>query len=70
MGAEEQINQIQHELKQIKERLFAIEKEQRQIREDILSGDPRARMHKRLLEKPTEKNNTKEKIDSEIKIEI
>jgi len=70
MFNEELLQQMQKELKQIKERLLAIEKEQRQIKEDILSGDPKTRMHKRLLDKPAENDNRKEKIDNQIKIEI
>ena len=71
MGDEELLYQIQQELKQIKERLSAIEKEQRQIKEDILFGNPRERMHKRLLEKPSvNKEDIKKKIDDKIKIEI
>lgn len=70
MGDKESLYQLQQEIKQIKERLYAIEKEQRMLREDILSGDPRERMHKRLLEKPSEKRKLKEKIDDDIRIEI
>ena len=70
MFNEELLQQMQKELKQIKERLLAIEKEQRQIKEDILSGDPKTIMHKRLLDKPAENDNRKEKIDNQIKIEI
>jgi hypothetical protein len=68
---EETLNNLTEEIRQIKERLTAIEKEQRWIREDILSGNPRERMHSRILNNKT-KNITekKEKIDDEIKIEI
>jgi hypothetical protein len=68
---EETLNNLTEEIRQIKERLVAIEKEQRWIREDILSGNPRERMHSRILNNKT-KNITekKEKIDDEIKIEI
>lgn len=68
---EETVNQLQDEIKVIKERLRAIEKEQRLIREDILFGNPVGRMKKRLLENPPEKiNDKKERIKSQIKIEI
>lgn len=69
--AEQIINQLYEDLREIKERLHAIEKEQRRIREDILSGEPKERMQKRLLQQPKEKiTDKKEKIDNEIKIEI
>jgi len=68
---EETVNKLQDEIKEMKERLMAIEKEQRLIREDILLGNPVARMKKRILEKPTEKiSDKKERIKSQIKIEI
>jgi len=70
MGDEESLFQLREEIRQLKERLIAIEREQRLIREDILSGDPKARMQKRLLEKPSNKDEIKRKIDDEIKIEI
>jgi hypothetical protein len=65
------LNKLIEEIREIKERLVAIEKEQRMMREDILAGNPRERMHRRLLntnsENIIEKN---EKIDDDIKIEI
>jgi len=66
------INQLKIELKNIEERLSAIEKEQRRIQQDILSGNPKESMQRRLLRSPPEKtyNQKKEKIDNEIKIEI
>ena len=65
------ITQLKEEITQIKERLSAIEKEQRLIREDILSGQPSERMRKRLLENtPKNSRELKEKLDKEIKIEI
>jgi len=68
---DELVNQLKEEIKRIKERLLALEKEQRKIREDILSGSPKERMQKRILESPPEKMTVKkEKIDEEIKIEI
>jgi len=70
MGDEELLTQLQEEISKIKERLYAIEREQRLIREDILSGNPKSRMQKRLLEKPYNKEEIKKKIDDEIKIEI
>ena len=52
-------------------RVRAVEKEQRNIREDILSGNPEERMQRRILEKPPEKmKEIKEKLNEEIKIEI
>jgi len=62
---------LQEKITVLEERLRAIEKEQRRIREDILSGQTRERMQKRLLEKPPEKiEGLKEKLDKQIKIEI
>ena len=49
---EDLIKQIIGEIKILQERLDGIEKEQRNIREDILSGNPKERMQKRLLEHP------------------
>lgn len=65
---EEQITQLIKEIREIKERLSAVEKEQRQIREDILSGTPKARMQRRLLENP--EDYTKKKNFTDLKIEI
>jgi hypothetical protein len=68
---EELINKIVKKLDILEERLVAIEKEQRMIREDILSGDPKGRMQRRLLENRPEKlQEKKKKIDENIKIEI
>ena len=65
------INALETKLRNLEERLRAVEKEQRNIREDILSGNPEERMQKRLLEKPPEKmKEIKEKLNEEIKIEI
>ena len=62
---------LQKKITVLEERLRAIEREQRRIREDILSGQTRERMQKRLLEKPPEKiEELKEKLDKQIKIEI
>ena len=40
---EETLNKLIEEIREIKERLVAIEKEQRWMREDILAGNPRER---------------------------
>lgn len=67
----DRINKLTNAIKEIYERITLIEKEQRLIKEDILSGDPRERMQKRLLQNPKDQlKNKKEKIDDEIKIEI
>ena len=65
---EEQITQLIREIREIKERLIAVEKEQRQIREDILSGTPKERMQRRLLENP--EDFTRKKKLTDLKIEI
>ena len=52
---EEHITVLVEEIKELKERLNALEKEQRQIREDILSGTPKERMQRRLLENPEDR---------------
>jgi len=67
---EETTDKLLEEIQQIKERLTAIEKEQRWIREDILSGNPTERMHKRLLSNTEKTTTKKEKMGDEIKIEI
>ncbi|RLF31760.1 MAG: hypothetical protein DRM98_05045 [Thermoplasmata archaeon] len=68
---EETLAELKEEIRVIKERLVAVEKEQRRIREDILSGAPQERMQKRILEKPPEDIEAKkEKIAKQIKIEI
>ena len=68
---EKLIEQIISEIKDLQERLFAIEKEQRRIREDILSGTAKERMHKRILEQPKmNREEKREKISNQIKIEI
>jgi len=65
------IAELENKIKNIEERLRAVEKEQRNIREDILSGKAEVRMQKRLLEKPQNKiKDMKDKLDEEIKIEI
>lgn len=70
MGDAEIVNQIIEEIKRIDERLRAIEKEQRLIREDILSGSASERMKKRILENNQDIREIKKKIDTKIKIEI
>ena len=65
---EEHIIVIINEIKELKERLIALEKEQRQIREDILSGTPKARMQRRLLENPEDKFRKRKIGDLTIKI--
>jgi len=71
MGDEEQLLRLQDEIHQIKERINAIEREQRLIIEDILSGNAKSRIQKRLLEKPSNKTEEiRKKIDNEFKIEI
>ena len=65
------ILKLQNKITNLEERLRAVEKEQRNIREDILSGKPEARMQKRLLEKPPKTiEELKEELDKEIKIKI
>ncbi len=69
--AEDTLKKLFEEIKEIKERLFAVEKEQRIICEDILAGNPTERMYIRLLNKKSENIiEKKEKIDDDIKIEI
>jgi predicted nucleic acid-binding Zn-ribbon protein len=59
------------EIKHIKERSIAVEKEIRYIRKDILSGDPKESMQRRMLvSTPEDLYHKKEKIDKKIKIEI
>ena len=67
----EQINTIIKEIKVIQERLNAIEREQKLIMKDIISGSPEESMKKRLLQKKKfNPEEYKKKIDDEIKIEI
>jgi len=70
MGETDVILELREEIKKIEERLTAIEREQRMIREDILSGEPKERMHKRIFQKQPKTREKKEKIDKEIRIEI
>jgi len=70
MNEKDELEKLKEELVNIKERLVAIEREQRMIIEDILSGDPKERMRKRLLEKPSNKKEEIEKKLEALKIEI
>ena len=68
---EELLSKIVRKINEIDERLTAIEKEQRLIREDIFSGKAKERMQRRLLENQPEKlHEKKKKLDENIKIEI
>jgi len=68
---EKLIIRLREEIKELEWRLMAVEKEQRIIREDILSGEAIERMKRRLLNNPPENiNEVKKKIDEQIKIEI
>ena len=68
---EDLLNKIVRKINEIDERLIAVEKEQRLIREDIFSGNPKERMQRRLLENQPEKlHEKKKKLDENIKIEI
>jgi len=65
------LKDLKLDLGEIKERLIAVEKEQRRIREDLLSGEAKSRMQKRMLEKPTKKiKDIRKKIDEDIEIKI
>ena len=71
MSDEELIRELKEKIKEIEERLKAVEKEQRMMREDILSGMPKERMQRRMLENTQEKREkVKKKLDDNIKIEI
>ncbi|RLF63679.1 MAG: hypothetical protein DRN33_03655 [Thermoplasmata archaeon] len=70
MNEKNELEKLKEELLNIRERLVAIEKEQRMIIEDILSGNPRERMKKRLLEKPSNKKEEIEKKLENLRIEI
>jgi septation ring formation regulator EzrA len=63
--------ELKDELVEIKERLRAVEKEQRKIIEDLLSVDTRERTQKRILEQhPERMKQLKRKIDEDINIKI
>jgi len=55
---------------EIKERLCAVEIEQRRIREDLLSGEPKARMKNRMLQNKPDVKDLRKKIDEKINIKI
>ena len=62
---------VEEKIRQFEERISALEKEQRMMREDILSGQARERMQQRLLENTQKRvDELKKKIEDEIKIEI
>jgi len=62
---------INKKLNSIDERVTLIEKEIRLIREDILSGNPMARMRRRMLENVDESYiEKKKKLEKDIKIKI
>ena len=65
------LNQINKKLELLDERMTLIEKEIRLIREDILSGNPKERMHRRMLENVNEDlEEKKKKLEKDIKIKI
>lgn len=64
------LSSLKEEIEQLKERVIALEREQRLLIEDILSGEPQVRLQKRLLEKPRDIEELKRKIDEKIRIEI
>ena len=65
------LKSLKDNLIDIKERLSAVEIEQRRIREDLLSGEPKARMKKRILQNKTgDIKELRKKIDDEINIKI
>jgi hypothetical protein len=71
MTDEETLNHINLKIKNLNERIVLIEKELRLIREDILSGNPKERMQKRMLEnRPESLLEKKKKIEEDIRIRI
>jgi cell division protein ZapA (FtsZ GTPase activity inhibitor) len=67
----ELIEELKEKISNMEERLKAIEKEQRMIREDILSGREKERMQQRLLENAQKRSEElKKKLDKDIKIGI
>ena len=67
----EEFTELKEKIKELEERLIAIEKEQRTMREDILSGRAKERMQQRILENTQKKvEEIKKKLDNEIRIEI
>ena len=67
---EEEIEHFKKEIQNIKERLRAIEKEQRLIREDILSGEPQLNMKRRILGNPGDNSEMRKKRYENIDIKI
>jgi len=70
MGDANKEDELREEIRSIKERIRALEKEHRILCEDIISGDAQTRMKRRYLRNDNEFKNKKEKIDEQIKIEI
>jgi hypothetical protein len=71
MSNKEFVTQLEEKIKNIDDRLKALEKEQRLIREDILSGVPSERMRHRLLENTQKrKEELKKKMENDINFEI
>ena len=71
MSDNELIEDLKEKISNMEERLKAIEKEQRMIREDILSGRAKERTQHRLLENDQKRNEElKKKLDKDIKIGI
>jgi len=56
MNDTELVENLKEKLIAMEERLKAIEKEQRMIREDILSGRAKERMQRRMLENTQQKS--------------
>jgi hypothetical protein len=71
MSDNELVEELREKISNMEERLKALEKEQRMIREDILSGTAKERMQQRLLENDQRKSEElKKKLDKDIKIGI
>lgn len=71
MSDNELVEELSEKISNMEERIKAIEKEQRMIREDILSGIAKERMQHRLLENDQRKSEElKKKLDKDIKIGI
>jgi len=71
MSDNELIEDLKEKITNMEERLKAIEKEQRMICEDILSGRAKERMRQRLLENAQKRSEElKKKLDKDIKIGI
>lgn len=68
---EKSITQLQKDIEGLGWRLKAVEKEQRLLIEDILSGEPIERIKKRLLDNSSEDfEESMKKLDKQIKIKI